>query len=512
MIAILSISFILLTSGFIAMGMIADEQEFMRIFEVDTSYSKSIPAGGFTVYNWTIMNNDQTDNISVDVQLSIEGDGWSARVYDHSILDDLKNVSPGDLIFVKIRVNVSREKGSDSSNLTMTFIVSKNEVPVQITSVYATTTVIGAFAVSEKVLGLFDNPLPAPLDNEWGVFLLDIILWLIIAFGIAYAIDLIGNILTRRTATMLEKIIMGIIRTPLLVLIFLFGVVQSLDALHMHIPEDVRQTILSVYQVIVVIVIFYMAYKIFKKVLIYYGKVIAKRTASKLDDVLIPIVEKIGIVIIGIAAAMYALSALNIDLTMFVAGGVFLSFVIAFAAQETLSNFFSGLFILMDRPFSEGDVVILTDGDWCEVRKIGLRSTKLFRYSDASMLAIPNNKLVNDKIANFTSVPDKGRIMMTFGVSYDSDVEKVREIIRDVINDCSYIIRDKPELKPIVRFEQMADSSLNFFILAWLNDRADRFDAKDFLNTNIFKRFNEAGIEVPFPQRVVHLKEEEKKA
>ena len=479
---------------------------FIQIISVD-SYEKSVRAGENATYNWTIANFDSGMNFTVKIQSTISGTGWSSEVVPEEII-----LAQDELNSTTVTVFAPTLKGDTSANLTVSFYVYKDEILVQVISANAATIITGAFASAEKVLGLFDNPLPAPLDNEWGVFLLDIIIWLLVALIIAFLIGAFGSFLARRSSALLkktERIIIQIIKMPLLLIIFAFGVVQSLDALHMHIPEDTRQLIGSGYHVIVVIVTFYLVYRVFKNVLTFYSETIAKRTATKLDDILVPVVEKVGIFVLGIAAFLYVLGALKVDLTMFVAGGVFISFVVAFAAQETLSNFFSGIFILLDQPFSEGDIVILSDGDWCEVRKIGLRTTKLFRYSDASMVAIPNNKLVNDKIANFTSVPDKGRVMMTFGVSYDSDADKVKKIIREVINDCPWIITDDPNLKPIVRFDEMADSSINFFILTWLNERADRFNTKDFLNTNIFKRFNEEGIEIPFPQRVVHLKKEE---
>jgi len=481
----------------------AADSDSVQILYID-DYSKSVRAGENATYNWTIRSLNPTVQLTVNVSTDASAEQWSYTLATPSII-----LEPSGLASVQATVTAPFERGDRYDNLTVYMYVYEDSHLVQVSAVNADTAILGALASAEKVLGYFENPLPSPLDNEWGVFLLDVVIWLVIAAGIAFLLDGIGRVLARATASMLEKIIMGILRTPVLILVFIYGIVHSLDALHMHISESIRDSVYSIYSVIVVIIIFYLAYKIFKNVLVYYGKVIAKRTASKVDDILIPVVEKVGIVVIGFAALIYALAALKVDLTAFVLGGTFISLVIAFAAQETISNFFSGIFILLDRPFKEGDIIILSDGDWCEVRKIGLRTTKLFRYSEASIIAIPNNKLVNEKIANFSSAPDKGRIMMTFGVSYDSDTQKVKEIIREVINSCPYIIKDNPDLTPIVRFEEMADSSLNFFILAWLNDRADRFDAKDFLNSNIFRRFNEENIEIPFPQSVVHLRKED---
>jgi MscS family membrane protein len=182
--------------------------------------------------------------------------------------------------------------------------------------------------------------------------------------------------------------------------------------------------------------------------------------------------------------------------------------VLAFAAQETISNFFSGIFLMTDRPFQVGDAIILPDGDWYGVRRVGIRSTQLFRYKDATIVTIPNNKLANEKISNFTSPADKARIAFKVGVGYGSDPVKVKKILKEVVESCDHIVLDDKDLKPVIQFEEFGDSSLNFFILVWVKDRSYqyRIDARDYLNTEIYRRFNEEGIDIPFPQTTVHLK------
>jgi small-conductance mechanosensitive channel len=339
--------------------------------------------------------------------------------------------------------------------------------------------------------------------------MLDIVLWLAIALTTAYLLNVVAHGLTRRSTTMLDDIIIGIVRTPLLLLVFVYGAVNSLDALHEHIPLDLRDMILSIYGAILVLVIFYVAYKLFKQILVYYGKIIAKKTASKIDDVLIPVVEKLGVVVIGLAALGYVLNVLSVDLTMFVAGGVVVSMVLAFAAQETISNFLSGIFLLLDRPFAENDMIILSDGDWCEVRRIGLRTTRLYRYSDATVIALPNNSLVNDKIVRVSNVKDPARVNIDVGVGYGSDPRKVRETIMKAIEASPYSLLTDENKMPLILFDNMGDSALVFKVLCWINDNTKRMAAKDRLVEEIYLKLTEAGIEIPFPQRVVTLKKEE---
>ncbi|MCJ7488598.1 MAG: mechanosensitive ion channel [Thermoplasmata archaeon] len=495
-------SVILLSTLIIGTGSAA-QMEFVQVLSID-DYAKEVTAGSSATYNWTLMNADSGVNLTVIVTASISGRGWTCEVDDAPI-----TLPPDGFDTIIVTVTSPLESGSQEANLTVLLNVYEGAHLVQVSSVGADTTIVGAFASANKVLGYFDNPLPSPLDNEWGVFLLDVIIWLAIAFSIAYIMDGVAWAFTKKTASMLDDIILGILRTPVLALVFLYGVVNSMDALHMHIPVDLRDMVMSIYGVVVVLVVFYLVYKLFKKIIVYYGKIVAKKTASKVDDVLIPVVEKLGVVVIGFAALGYALGALNVDLTMFVAGGVVISMVLAFALQETISNFFSGMFILLDRPFSEGDMIILSDGDWCEVRKIGMRTTRLYRFTDASIISLPNNSLVNDKIVRMTNVSDPGRVNVSVGVAYGSDPTKVRETIMAAIKDNPYSLLDNPDKEPIIIFDEMGDSALMFKIMLWINDRGKRIAARDRLVEEIYRKLNEAGIEIPFPQRVVYLKKEE---
>lgn len=482
------------------------ESEYVKIIDIDMEgYNKVVSPGENVTYNWTLENIDEYDRIlNVTIIISDVKSDWEAELDPEGPITLLYK---GDVKPVRLTVTApNKEKGSTKA--TLTFIVEHNGTQLPWEERSTNTSLTVPKVEEKKVLGLFENPLPAPLDNEFGVFLLTVLFWLIGSIVLIFVLDPCVKAFTRKTKTEVDDIVLRIIRTPLLVLVFFYGLVSSLIILEEHIPSTVLDIINSIYGIAAVLILFYVGYKLFRDILVYYGEIIAQKTASNIDNIIVPIVEKIGVVIIALVALGYVLGYMNIDLTIFVAGGVVISMVIAFAAQETLSNFFSGIFLLTDRPFQEGDKIILPDGDWYEVRDIGMRSTRLFRFKDASLVTIPNNQLANEKIANFTNPHDLGRVMKTFGVAYGTDSEKVKKIIHEVIMANPDIVTDDEDLQPIVRFEEMADSSINFFILVWIKDRDSRFNVGDYLNTEIYRRFNEEGIEIPFPQRTVWVKEE----
>ncbi len=475
-------------------------QDPVQVLDVD-SYERTVAPGERTSFNWTVRN---VDVVSYDIAVDAESmTGWQLTLTPTLI----QNISPNRAAPIRVDVVSPDTVAAETVlNVKVVFTVFQDGAVVFVASRTATVTIPSIFA-EKRVLGAFPNPLPSPLDNEWGVFLLDIALWLAISVLVLLILIPLVKKLGAMTKTRVADIVLRIVRTPLVLFLFLYGAIQSLGALDRHLDPSIQQILLTVYQIALPILLLYLGYRLFKDVFIYLAKTVSKRTASHLDDILVPLVEKVGLAVLGFVGLGLLIGFLNLDLTLFVAGGVVTSMVIAFAAQDTLSNFFSGIFLLTDRPFKEGDIVILSDGDWAEVRKIGMRTTRLFRFADASLVTLPNNRLVNDKIANFSNPQDKGRIMKTFGVAYGSDVAQVKRILLEVIHGNPHIITEEP-LKPIIRFDAMGESSLDFFILVWIDERANRFSVRDYLNTEIYNRFNKAGIEIPFPQRTIHLRHE----
>jgi len=481
----------------------------IEILDVDT-YEKTIEPGEFAIYNWTIRRTDESlVNYSATINVSGLEEGWTATVTP-DVIPSIANLSAEAVV---VNVTGAQDVEEKELNLTVTFTIYQDGAKV----LFENRTVITAMYIkppaTEKkwFFGMFENILPEPLDGDVGIFLLDVLVWLGLAVLVIIVLIPSIKLATRKTKTELDDIVLKIVRTPILVLVFTFGLVTSLWHLDNYLPEMIIETLGTAWGIIFLLVLLYLAWKLFKDILMYYGKKIAAKTETQVDDIVIPLIEKIGMVIIMMVAIMYFLGYIGIDLTMFVAGGVVVSMVLAFAAQETISNFFSGIFLMTDRPFEVGDAIILPDGDWYGVRRVGIRSTQLFRYKDATIVTIPNNKLANEKISNFSSPKDKARIAFKIGVAYGSDPEQVKEILHEVVNSSEHIVLDNDSLKPIIQFEEFGDSSLNFFVLVWVKDRSYqyRIDAKDYLNTQIYKRFNEEGIDIPFPQTTVHLKREE---
>jgi small-conductance mechanosensitive channel len=210
------------------------------------------------------------------------------------------------------------------------------------------------------------------------------------------------------------------------------------------------------------------------------------------------------VVLVFIAGTYGILVAWDINVTGLVASAGILGLALSFAAQDTLSNLFAGVAILADRPYQIGDYIIIDSGERGEVTHIGLRSTRLLTRDDVEV-SIPNGVMGSAKIINEAGGPrTRYRIRINVGVAYGSDIDQVMQTLLDAANAHKKVLRN-PEAR--VRFRAFGDSSLDFDVLCWIVRPADRGLVSHDLHCDIYKRFIAENIQIPFPQRDLHIKE-----
>jgi len=202
-------------------------------------------------------------------------------------------------------------------------------------------------------------------------------------------------------------------------------------------------------------------------------------------------------VLIGLTAAGFDFGNIAI-----VAGA--LSVGIGFGLQNIVNNFVSGLILLFERPIRKGDWVQVgsTEGF---VKNIQIRST-LIRTFDNSDVIVPNSELISNQVTNWMLSSKKGRAIVPVGVAYGSDTEKVKEILFKVAEDNDKLIHGENRWAPKVLFRGFGDSSLDFELRVFLKEINDRLVVISDLNFAIDKAFRKANIEIPFPQRDVHVR------
>lgn len=475
------------------------------VFREVGSLEKECPASESVSYGWFAYNDNATSyllEVSVDVS---SGSGWSS-----SLNQQIFVLNPAESVFVNLTVKAANDVRSKTINQTVTFTFTDldNTSTAFSRTSPVNTKMIPTWGVvapgRNKLLGTFDNPLPEPFNDNYVTFGLNIAVWAGIALFIAYVVDPAVRVFTKRTKTDLDDRVLKILRKPIFALVIVYGLVSSFSILPLS--EGRVALIFELYGVILIVILTFVVYKVFKETLVFFGKKWSARTSSEIDDVLIPVIDKLGGVIILLFGAIGIVNYMGYNITFLLAGvGVF-GLVIAFAAQDALSNFFSGVFLLLDRPFVEGDYIQLPTGELCRVEKIGIRSTRLYEVFQHDYIILPNNKLVNDKITNMEEPNEQGKATVTVGVAYGSDASKVEQVLLDVARAHPNVIKELGK-DPVVRFSNFADSALEFKLIVWVDNFMNQWRVAHELRKELSKRFAKEGIEIPFPQRTIYIKE-----
>ena len=253
---------------------------------------------------------------------------------------------------------------------------------------------------------------------------------------------------------------------------------------------------LNIIQFIVIVVVFYL-------LSIVAGKA-AKKAFSKsqhfstlLRDFLVMSARRL-VLFIGLFVGLSALE-INIGPVLAIIGAA--GFVIAFALQNSLSNFASGILMLIYRPFDLGDVINVA-GSLGKVESMNLLSTQL-RTPDNQLVIVPNNSVWGDVIINVTGITQR-RVDLVFGIGYSDDIDKTQKILEDIVSEHELVLKE-PE--PVVKLHELADSSVNFICRPWVKPE-NYWDVYWDITREVKRRFDAEGVSIPFPQRDVHLYQE----
>lgn len=219
----------------------------------------------------------------------------------------------------------------------------------------------------------------------------------------------------------------------------------------------------------------------------------AANTSRLLEDFMVVTVRRL-VVAVGLLVALTTLEV-NVGPLLAVIGAA--GFVVAFALQDSLGNFASGILILLFRPFDVGDLVNIS-GILGKVKSVNLLSVQILT-PDNQMVIVPNNNIWSGSITNVTG-SDTRRVDLIFGISYDDDIDKAQHIMEDIVNQNERVLKE-PE--PVIQMHELADSSVNFICRPWVRTE-DYWTVYWDVTRAVKQRFDKEGISIPYPQQDVH--------
>jgi len=192
---------------------------------------------------------------------------------------------------------------------------------------------------------------------------------------------------------------------------------------------------------------------------------------------------------------------INLNSLVVIAGA--LGVGIGLGLQNIANDFVSGLIILAERPIQIGDRIDLGNNTVGKVVRIGARATHVLT-NDNIMVIVPNSNFVTNRVVNWTHIDPRVRLRLVIGVGYSSDPHVVEKLLLEIANENPNVLKDPA---PSVAFKEFGESSLNFELRVWAGDMAHRpGNLESQLNFAIWDKFKKNGIELPFPQRDLHIR------
>ena len=236
----------------------------------------------------------------------------------------------------------------------------------------------------------------------------------------------------------------------------------------------------------------------------------ALRRIKGLDGTQTVLAEKIATIVIWIVTFLIGVDLLGIDLTaLTVFSGAF-GLAIGFGLQKTLGNLIAGIILLMDKSIKPGDVIAVSDQSgqqtFGQIRKIGIRAVSVTTRDEREYL-IPNENLMVNQVENWSYSSRNVRIQVPVGVSYNADMELAEKLMLEAATKARRVLGTPP---PTVWWNGFGDNAVNFTIHCWINDPEDGVgNVKSDVLKHLWVLFKERGVELPFPQRDLNLKQTE---
>ena len=346
-------------------------------------------------------------------------------------------------------------------------------------------------------------------SNVWGpLYALGVFAALLLVASIAQvAFQIVLRRRMRGAPDALDTQILAAIRGPVVLFIALLGlflgflVLTWLTSPAFDALDGWDQWIRKAWVVVIIAEVSYLASHLTQVLIAWYLRTIAARTAADLDAKVLPPVKRVLPLTIYAVGTLVALDSLDISISPLLAGLGIGGLAVALAVQPTLSNFFAGTYLVTEGELKEGDFIELEGGPSGYIVDVGWRSTKIrSRYNN--LVIVPNSHMASSVVTNYSSPTSAMNVIVTCGVSYDADLDRVEKLVmqvaQQVIDESPDAVKENP---PYFGFSEFGDSNIDFWVFLQARDRWGTFTLTNDLIKRIRATFKEEDIEINYPVR-----------
>jgi small-conductance mechanosensitive channel len=334
--------------------------------------------------------------------------------------------------------------------------------------------------------------------SEWGIPAIAFLVWVILIFTLIPPIMRRLKQKAEQTQHAFDDILISVLGIPLI--FFFLGLGLSFFVEAVPIPTKWVK-----YSDALLVILFVLAGYLFLDRLMME---VLRRYSKKIDilETSAGVMKTLYRAIILGFIFLIVLDRLKITITPFLASLGIGGLVVALALQDTLANFFSGIYLFFDKPIRIGDYIKLDSGQEGYVAQIRWRNTRI-RMLPNNILIVPNTKLVNSQITNFYLPEKELAVLVQVGVSYESDLEKVEKVTIEVAKEILQEVEGGVKgFEPFIRYHTFSDFSINFTVILRAKEYVDRYLIIHEFIKRLHRRYRIEGIEIPFPIRTVYMK------
>lgn len=334
---------------------------------------------------------------------------------------------------------------------------------------------------------------------EWGIPSLAFFVWAVLLFILVPPIMRRLKKKSEQRQRAFNDILVSTLGVPLILFFLALGLNFYLDAIP-PLPQKWTKYSDALFIILFILAAYLFVDKLMMEILRRYSKKVDSIASSA------GVIKTLYRVIILVFIFLIVLDRLHITITPFLASLGIGGLVVALALQDTLSNFFSGIYLFFDKPIRVGDYIMLESGKEGYVTQIGWRNTRV-RMLPNNILIVPNTKLVSSQIINFYLPETEMAVLVEVGVSYQSDLEKVERVTIEVGKK---VLQGVPggakDFEPFIRYHTFSDSSINFTVILRVKEYVDQYLIKHEFIKQLHQRYQREDIEIPFPIRTLYMR------
>lgn len=451
-----------------------------------------VSSGGTTNVAIMVQSNNGTHSVSIS--------GSNGDVYVQSMIFGITEEDEPQQVNIAFSAGKYCKHGTFDLPMTITVDSSLSDTVVfhvSVSSYYSNDQYFN------KILGFFDNPFPEPFNQLASTLGITAILWVVIAFIVVGIVDVIALVAFKdeKDSQYLDRKL----KISLFACVIVYGAINCLRII--AIPENIIATINFWAVLFYIVILSYIGWKFYEAIVSRILNSLEKKTGDEwIYESFSSLFFAIGKILIVAISVASILNALGMNLAVIIAGAGIAGIAISLGTKSAFGELFSGITLLITRPFKAGDTILINDEtDDMTVVKVGVLNTEFKTRYNVDHFVLSNNMLAQSKITNITKKTKIYRTFLYMDLDKNENPELVKKLMIEAAMENPNVIKDGSYSKPSARLNNLEHGIATYRLSVYVDDYGNRGDISGKLREEIFKKFSDNGIFIPYPKKDITI-------